>query len=335
MSRAFSRPGRVNAETAARIRSVAAELGYRANPQARALSTTKTSMIALLLADVANPVFFEVVRGAEIAAADAGYTMLLADTQESAGREREVLDRVLSTVDGIVLTSSRMSDSAIRQVAKVKPLIVLNRVVSGVPSVVTDIMPGMRRAAEHLGELGHEYLTYLAGPEASWADGMRWRGLREAGLELELRVRRVGPFPPTVNGGVQAAARWSRHRTTAVVAYNDLMAIGFVRGIKAMGGDVPRDVSVIGFDNTSAAELVTPALTTIASPLHSLGITAVRHVLAIAGGAQSRTGEPVVLPTKLVVRETTAPREAFDRTMPEPQHHADGPHVAGRAQRSR
>ncbi|MBZ2195186.1 LacI family DNA-binding transcriptional regulator [Occultella gossypii] len=309
VSRAFSRPGRVNAETAERIRAVAVELGYRANPQARALSTTRTSMIAVILADVTNPVFFEVVRGAELAAYEAGYTMLLAETQESAERERAVLERALSTVDGIVLTSSRMSDSAIRQIAKVKPVIVLNRVVTGVPSVVTDNLRGMRRAAEHLGELGHEQICYLAGPEASWADGMRWRSLREAAMELELRVRRVGPFAPTVNGGVAAAAEWGRQRTTAVVAYNDQMAIGFMRGVRAMGGQVPRDVSVVGFDNSNMAELVTPALTTVAAPLHSLGVTAARNVLAISRGAQTRATEAVVLPTKLVVRESTSAPE--------------------------
>lgn len=307
VSRAFSRPGRVNAETAERIRTVAAELGYRANPQARALSTRTTSMIAVMLADIANPVFYEVVRGAEAAAGEAGYAMVLADARESAGRERDVLDRVLPAVDGVVLTSSRMSDTAIRQVAKVKPTVVLNRVVGGLPSVVTDHARGMRRAAEHLVELGHTEITYLAGPEAAWPDGVRWRSLRDARDELGIRVRRVGPVAPTLNGGVEAAAAWKDRPTHAVIAYNDLVAIGFMRGVASLGLRVPEDVSVIGFDNTPSAELVTPGLTTVASPLHTLGIRAVRHVLAFVGGAKSTTTEPLVLPTRLVQRSSTAP----------------------------
>jgi LacI family transcriptional regulator len=307
VSRAFSRPGRVNAETAERIREVAAELGYRANPQARALSTRTTSMIAVLLADIANPVFAELVRGAEEAAAEAGYAMVLADTRESAGREREVLDKILPAVDGVVLASPRMSDTAVRQVAKVKPTVVLNREVGGLPSVVVDNPRGMRRAAEHLAGLGHGHVTYLAGPEAAWPDGVRWRALRDARHDLGLTVRRVGPVPPTVNGGIRAAAAWAAHPTSAVVAYNDMIAIGFMRGVLAMGKRVPEDVSVIGFDNTQSAEIVSPSLTTVASPQRELGARAVRHVLAFVGGARSTSTEPVVLPSKLVLRASTGP----------------------------
>ena len=100
-----------------------------------------------------------------------------------------------------------MSDSAIRMLAKQKPLVMLNRRVPEVPCVITDNARGMRRAIEHLAELGHESVTYVAGPEASWADGMRWVAIMEAGHELELKVRRVGPCNvPTVHAGFATAA---------------------------------------------------------------------------------------------------------------------------------
>lgn len=306
VSRAFSRPGRVNAETGERIRQIAERLGYRAKPQARAASPRRTSMLAVVLADLANPVFYELVRGAGSACEDAGYTMMLAETAESAVRERATLERALESVDGLVLTASRISDSAIRQVAKVKPLVVVNRVVPGVPSVVIDVERGTFRSVQHLVELGHETVTYLSGPEASWADGMRWRGLRRAAEELGVRIRRTGPFPPTVNGGVQAAATWAQQRSSAVVAYNDLVAIGFIRGAGRLGVGVPEEVSVVGFDNSAMAELVSPELTTVAAPLHALGRTAAQNVLAMVGGARSQSAEPMQLPTRLVVRETTA-----------------------------
>ena len=103
VSRAFSRPGRVNAETAERIRQVAEELGYRTNPLARALPTGRTSMLALIVSDVTNPFYFEIIRGAQRAANAADYTMLLADVQESGRLEREALERALPLVEGVVL----------------------------------------------------------------------------------------------------------------------------------------------------------------------------------------------------------------------------------------
>lgn len=305
VSRAFSRPGRVNAETAARIRKIAADMGYRTNPLARALLTGRTSVIALSIADITNPYYFGIIRGAQAAAIDAGYTMLLANAQESDRLEREALDRSIGMVDGIVLTSTRMSDTAIRKTAKLRPLIVLNRVVAGLPSVVTDHRHGMREAVAHLTELGHTWMTYVAGPEAAWADSVRWQALREIATERELRVHRIGPHPPTVAGGVAAAEDFRRQPTGAVIAYNDLMALGFMQGLTALGVKVPADVNVIGFDNIFGTELVSPGLTTVAAPLHTLGATAVRQLLAVIGGAPPETGEPVMLPTRLVIRGST------------------------------
>ncbi len=215
---------------------------------------------------------------------------------------------MLPAVVGVVLASPRMSDSAIRMIAKQSPTIVLNRAVQDVPSVVTDIRRGVRRAVEHLVSLGHGAITYVAGPEASWTDGMRWRALIEGASELDVRVRRVGPFPPTVKGGVRACAHLLDPQPQAVLAYNDLLAIGVMRGLQARGIRVPGDVSVVGFDDIFGADLVTPGLTTVAAPLRALGTAAVRNLLAVAGGARSRVGEPVTVPTRLVVRSSTTQR---------------------------
>lgn len=308
VSRTFSRPGRVNATTAERIRGVADRLGYRTNPLARALSTARSHMLALVVSDVANPFYSEIIRGAQTAATEAGYTILLADAQESDRLERSAVERVLPVVDGVVLGGSRMSDSGIRMIAKQKPVVVLNRAVVDVPSVVPDNARGMRLAVEHLSGLGHDSITYVAGPKASWADGMRWRSLQDVAADLQLRVRRSGPFGPDVPGGVRAAEEVSSSGASAVVAYNDQVAIGLIRGLGSRGVAVPRQVSVVGFDNIGAAELITPGLTTVAAPLHTEGATATKHVLAMVEGAQSRTGQPMVLPVRLVERGSTAQR---------------------------
>lgn len=305
VSRAFSRPGRVNAGTAERIRVAAERLGYRANPLARALPTGKTSMIALVVSDVTNPVYFPVIRGTEEAAAQAGYTLLLTDAQESGVVERAAIERALPMVDGVVLAGSRMSDSAIRKQAQQVPLVVANRAVAGVPSVVTDNARGIRRALEHLAELGHRGVTYVAGPEASWADGMRWRAVLEGSYELEMHGRRIGPFLPTVAGGVEAAAALRDQRATAVVCYNDLLAIGLLRGLAGEGVRVPAEVSVVGFDNIFGSDFCTPTLTTVAAPLRALGTAAVEQLGAMIRGTGPVPERPTVLPAKLVVREST------------------------------
>jgi LacI family transcriptional regulator len=315
VSRAFSRPGRVNAATAELIRQVADELGYRTNPMARALSTARTQMIALAVSDVANPFYSDIIRGAQSTAAQAGYTMLLTDAQESDRVERASLERALPVVDGVVLGGSRMSDSAIRMIAKQKPVVVLNRAVVDVPCVVPDNAGGTRQAVEHLSQLGHDSVTYVAGPEASWADGMRWRSLQDAAADLQLKVRRIGPFTPDVPGGVRAAEELAAAPPTAVVAYNDQLAIGLIRGLGTRRIKVPDHVSVVGFDNIGAAELITPGLTTVAAPLHLEGSTATKHLLAMIEGAQSRTGSPMVLPVRLVERGSTAHRRR-KRTSP-------------------
>lgn len=306
VSRALSKPGRVSFRTAEHVREVAARLGYRTDLRNRRLQGPSTSMLAMVVADITNPVFFGMIRGAERTAVHAGYTMVLVETQESEEAERSLLARVLPSVDGAILTSSRLSDTAIRGMAKIAPLVVLNRLVDQVPSVASDNVRAVRLAVEHLVGQGHRSLSYLAGPDASWASGMRWRGLLEAGHELDVTVRRIGPQLPTMNGGRQAAETWLASPTTGVVAYNDLVAIGFLQAVLRAGLRVPADVSVVGFDNIRDAALVQPPLTTIATPLVSLGSAAVNHLLATSRPATERDSA-FVLPARLVLRGSTGP----------------------------
>ncbi len=308
VSRTFARPGRVNADTAARVREVAEELGYRANPIARALTTTKSHIVALMVSDVANPFYSELIRGAQQAASEERYLVLLADAQESAELEREALERLIPVVDGIVIGSSRMSDSGLRTIAKQIPLVVLNRELTDVPSVVTDNAAGMRAAVLHLHELGHSSITYVAGPEASWADGARWRALRDAALDLGVHTHRIGPFPPTFEGGLSCADMLLAHLPTAAICYNDLVAIGVVATLRRAGIRVPYDVSVVGFDDILTSRLVSPPLTTVASPMRYMGGTAVRNLLALTRGAHATSGRAYVMPVKLRVRGSTGQR---------------------------
>lgn len=315
VSRALTKPGRVSWKTAEHVRRIATELGYRSSRMQVPLSARGSGVVALVVADIANPVFVGMIRGAEKAAVTNDLTLAVVETQESEQAEAKALARLEATVDGFVLASSRLSDHAIRAVAKRKPVVVLNRSVRSVTSVVSDNVRAIKKASEHLVELGHTSIAYLAGPEASYADGTRWRGLQEAGVELDLRVGRTGPNLPTLRGGAAAAEVWARRPSTAVIAYNDLMAIGFIKAVTAGGRRVPEDVSVVGFDNIVDADLVRPALTTIAAPLVDMGATGVAHLAHRSGweeqAGSSRdglTGAPVLLPAWLVVRGSTGPR---------------------------
>jgi LacI family transcriptional regulator len=323
VSRAYARPGRVNTDTARKVFEAAERLGYRSDrlggqqPDGRAVSEA----IALVIADVTNPFYGDIIKGAYEAAREAGYQLVLSHTNESPEEERRTIEHELAHVDGIVIASSRMSDSALRTMAKQRPVVLLNRILPEASCVVNDNQRGIRRATEHLGALGHERITYVAGPENSWSDGMRWRALREAAAELELDVRRIGPNEPTVLAGLGAARRVAQAAATAVLAYNDAVAIGVMKGLRKLGIAVPHDVSVVGFDNIFFDELVEPSLTTVAAPLYRMGLTGVQNCIALTHGAQPG-GTPLVLPVRLVVRQSTAHRRR--RRTPAPATRASG-----------
>lgn len=171
VSRAFSRPGRVNAETSELIHSAAAKLGYRAKPVLRPEVGVEKNCLGLVVADITNPVYAHIMRGFQREAADAGYTVLLIDSQEDGRAEYGHIQTILPLVDGLVLSASRLTDSAVNQIVKVVPVVATNRIIAGLPSVVPDSGRGMRRAIEHLASLGHTRLTYLAGPEARGPTG--------------------------------------------------------------------------------------------------------------------------------------------------------------------
>ncbi|MCO8269215.1 LacI family transcriptional regulator [Actinoplanes sp. TRM 88003] len=307
VSRAYARPGRVNADTARRIFEAAEKLGYRTANALQPRAGAVQHAIALVVADVTNPFYGDIIKGAYEAAREAGYQLILSHTNESPKVERQTIEQELAQVDGVVIASSRMTDSALRMVAKQKAVVLLNRIIPEANCVLNDAERGIRRAVEHLAALGHEKITYVAGPETSWSDGVRWRALRQGAAELGLEARRLGPYEPTVLAGLSAALRVVETDATAVQAYNDQLAIGIVKGLSRLGVTVPDQVSVVGFDNIIFDELVEPQLTTIASPLYRMGFTGMQNCIAVAQGAKP-SGRPLVLPVRLVVRGSTAAR---------------------------
>jgi LacI family transcriptional regulator len=309
VSRAYARPGRVSAQTARVVFEAAERLGYRTDrlDGRGPAGTLRTRAIGLVVADVTNPFYGEIIKGAYEAARADGYLLILSHTAESPEVERESIESELGAVDALVIASSRMSDAALRMIAKQKATVLLNRAIPEVCCLIPDNPRGVRRAAEHLGMLGHRSILYLAGPEESWSEGVRWRALREAGHGLELELRRLGPNPPTVAAGFDRARRVADGGATAVLAYNDQLAIGVIKGLRTLGLRVPGDVSVVGFDNIPFGELIDPPLTTVAAPLRHMGATGVRNCIAVLRGARP-SAPPLVLPVRFVERRSTGPR---------------------------
>lgn len=306
VSRALSKPGRISVTTEAKIRRAAEELNFRLNPMARALPTGRTQTIALVLADITNPVVFGIVRGAEKAASAEGYTLIIAESQESGDTEDAAVSRILPSVDGVILASSRLSSDRIRTLAAEKPVVLINREIEDVPAILPNVSQGATALLDHLHELGHQSLAYLSGPPMSWISERRWEHLLEVAECRGMGLVEIGPNVPTIEGGRAALRRVVAARVTAALAYNDLIAIGLMQAAADSGLEVPAQLSVTGFDDIFGSELIVPALTTVRSQLELAGQRAVEHLLA---GLTGRIAEPAeALSTELVVRMSTGAR---------------------------
>ncbi|KIH99781.1 LacI family transcriptional regulator [Streptomonospora alba] len=308
VSRAFSNPRRVNGATRRHVLEIAERLGYHPNPLATALQSGHTATVAMLVPDIANPHFFGPIRGAERRATAADITFMLGFTEESADTERDKIERLARSVDGFVLASSRMPEATTAELAREHNLVLIDRQVEGLPSVVVDNAAGSRQIVDHLASLGHRSLVYLSGPHISWLAGERWRALSAGAEERGMTATRLGPFPPQVAGGGAAADAALVSGATAVVAHNDLLAIGILRRLAERGVSVPEQISVVGYDDIFGADFCVPALTTLAGPQEESGRAAVEILLTKGSTRPSDDGpRRVVLPSHLVIRDSTGP----------------------------
>jgi LacI family transcriptional regulator len=303
ISRALHKPGRVKPATDKTIRAAAESLGYRPNPMARFVTTGRTGTLALVLSDITNPVFFDLVRGAERTAAREGKTLVIAETHGLSSSEEEVIERLLPTVDGIILASSRLGQDQIRSISEHKSVVVVNRAVAGVPSVVPQLQPGIRDAVDHLAGLGHVSVAFLAGPAALWMSRHRLRLLQEEATRAGMLVVATSPAEPTLEGGRKGLRDVLDTGATAVVAYNDLMAIGLLLACGKEKVSVPGRLSIIGFDDIFGARFTSPSLSTIRTPLALAGEEAVRRLTAVDAADAMTPGGP--LRTEFVLRQST------------------------------
>ncbi len=302
-SRAFGEPDRLAPSTRERVLEAAADLGY-ANPQAG----TATRTFGVIVPDVANPVYGKLLKAVQGQAWHGRHRIVLFDADEDLRREREQIEQARK-LDGILLCSPRLPDADVTALIGGTPSVVVNRQIDGIPSVLMDAEHGPAQAIEHLFALGHEHIAYASGPRGSWADARRYDTIERACDRHGIRLTRLSHHEASIQGGRAAAALAAASGATAVVAYNDLVAIGLEAGLLDLGLTCPDDVSLVGIDDIDLAGAVTPGLTTVQMPIERSGALGVDLLLQAIAGAV--VGEAATLSSQLIVRASTAaPRRA-------------------------
>jgi len=306
VSRALSVPEKVEPGTRERVLRVAEHLGYQPNRAARGLITGRTGNLGLILPDLANPFFPGLVKSVQHHAHRADYQLLMMDTDEDPAVELGLVRSLAKQVDGVILCSPRMRPQDLREAATLGPTVLVNRKARGVPAVLFDNGDGMLQVLTHLAGLGHEHVGFAGGPRSSWSDAERVRGLRENAAAVGVRVTELGHFPPTFDGGRIAVESALLSGATAVLAYNDLVAVGLCRALAERGVAVPGDLSVVGIDDIALAGMVQPALTTLSLPTGTAGQAAVDLLLALLADPVTTGRAPQVdVQTSLLQRDST------------------------------
>jgi DNA-binding LacI/PurR family transcriptional regulator len=310
ISRAYSRPEKVDDLTRERILRIADEIGYAPSRAARTLKTGRTGALGIVVPDLSNPFFSDVVRGTQHRARDLGYSVLLADSDEDPAAELDLVRTLARNVDALVLCSPRMSDDELAGASGLPPLVLVNRDSDdlshgAVPPVTIDNTGGVVQAVRHLVDLGHRDIGFVSATGTSRSNTERRAAFEVSTSAAGARGVVVAACAPVVEGGAAAADAVARSGVTAVLVYNDVMAIGLMGALARRGVAVPEQLSVVGFDDITMAALFTPALTSVNIPLRRAGAVAVDRLHAHLTG-EHPDPDPHALPTRLVVRESTA-----------------------------
>ncbi|WP_249381817.1 LacI family DNA-binding transcriptional regulator [Actinotalea sp. K2] len=310
-SRAFKEPDRLAASTRARVQEAAADLGYGVTAPQRSLT------FAVVVPDAANPVFAALIAAIQEQAWNGRHKMILANTAEHPAREQEILTTIGLGVSGVILASPRLPSDVIKSAIGLTPLVVINAAVDFCPSVLMGADAGISQAFEHLHALGHRHVAYVPGPANAWANQRRHEVATEVATQWGMRLTVVGNQSATVEGGLAAAAPVVSSGATAVLAYNDLVALGLQSGARSLGLHCPRDLSIIGIDDLNIAAVAVPGLTSIRVDIAQGGTQAFTLLTDLIGGKGPAPREDHRTSQLIVRGSTDAPpvRAAADRDL--------------------
>jgi LacI family transcriptional regulator len=314
----------VNQETAQRVMRAAEQLGYRPNPIARGLKTNRSYTIGVLIPDITNPLFPPILRGIEDRLDDAGYTSLIVNTDNDPDRERSHLDAMRTRqVDGFISATARLDRDVLADIAaRGTPLVLVNRSFEdgSVPAVAVNDRQGIRLAVEHIAALGHERIGHIAGPQNTSTGHRRYLGFLEAmrtvGLDTpEEHVRFSDWFTEEEGKRLCGELLDGVSALTAIVAGNDLLAIGCYDALEARAMRCPDDVAIVGFNDMPLVDHLRPPLTTVRVPQREIGSVAADLLLARLADV-SQTPREILLEPTLTVRGSTAPPRRSPRATP-------------------
>jgi LacI family transcriptional regulator len=310
--------GLVKAETVERVAAAASALQYKPNYLARSFKTRRTLSIGVIIPDINNPLFPPMLRGVEDRLAGAGYVALLANTENDSERERRIFDEMLGRqVDGLILATARRDDQRIVELGREGvPVVLVNRVVDdhAFSSVSVDDGAGIRLVVDHLARLGHKHIAHVAGPQSYSTGFGRYRGfvssMTSNGLTPDGHlVSFATSF--SIAEGVRCAKEvlGQRHRPTAIVAGNDMLALGCYTALEEADLRCPQDISVVGFNDMPFIDRLTPPLTTVRIPHYDIGMHAADLILERIDRPESPL-KVLLLAPELVVRGSTEPPAA-------------------------
>lgn len=314
VSRTINGSDKVTAETAARVRGAIETLKYYPDTNARALGSGRSSLYGLIISDITNPFFPELVKSFEDVAVQYGQEVLIANTNYDKHRTEQCVIRMLQRkVDGVAIMTSEMDENLITEFSSRKiPLVFLDTgtVQKGISNIAIDYAAGIDEAVTHLRSLGHEAIGFISGPPNLTSARIRRKAflasMKRKGLSPGKELIEEGNH--RMDGGHEAMARLLRkqNRPTAVLASNDMSAIGALGAILEHGLKVPRDISVIGFDDIAISEYTQPPLTTVRLPRTEIAKLAFRALHGIQNAATAKGAEYRIEPM-LVERKSTGP----------------------------
>ena len=302
VSRVFNQPGLLREKTVLRVKSVARRLGYSPNSAARALRTGRNENIALIVPDLTNPFMPPIALAVQKEAAKLGYCVFIGNADEDPSHEEDLLLRFSDQVSGAVLASPRSDQATIESLARIIPLVLINRDILGIPRVLIDAGLGMAEAVKHLATLGHKHVVYVSGPPHSWSNEQRRMSVEEAAKALKIKLNVVSAGTASFSSGISVVDELLAVGASACIAFDDVLAQGICQGLEERDVNVPRDFSVIGCDDVMGF----PRLTTVSSPSANAGQKAVEMLIStLLSGLSPDTR--LVLDTDLLLRNTAGP----------------------------
>jgi LacI family transcriptional regulator len=306
--------GEVNRNTVRRVAQAAQRLGYVPNVLARGLRTSRSSVVALVIPDIGNTLFAGMVRGAARVLTEAGFTPVLIDTNNDPSAERaQVASMRARGMDGFIVATARWEDPLLDELADSDlPIVLVNRQTQTrrLPYIGTDDQHGVQMCVDHLAALGHRRIMHLAGPGDTSTGRERAAAFQQA---MRAHGLPAGASSVTVCAAFTEEAGFESTRTllsggqrfTAILAGNDLLALGAMTALRQAGLRCPEDVSVIGFNDLPFMDKLTPALTTVRRPMGDMGALAARALLDWIANPATRHTTQTLLPVELIVRGTT------------------------------